>query len=476
MTEVALIFVALTALVPCLLHAPTGFALTLVAGLVQDPIRKTLPEEPIYITVLSGLFLGTTLVGLLLRGRRLGFGTLMSWNRVLVEPLVLFLVLVVVQSGVTFAKTGNPALAGLGMLAYGAPLPAFILGFHLGGSERRVRRYLVLYIAGATAMVSGVYLSVLGVDWDLLRSVGVGLHAYSPFGGILDLHPGFFRGSELAGWHGAAAASLAVILFVTRRRATAPILVSLLMLFLLGAVLFTGRRKFLVETAVFLLLFGVGLWYWRAGGGRFRVLLLTTGVLAALGIVWFVTPSVLEMVSPYYVRGLYVSDEAPDRVVGLTFVAFRWIILRNGFWGAGAGMGSQGAQYFGGGWQAVGSAAEGGPGKVLAELGVPGLILLLWLGVAFARYAHSVVKDARRREPARLRLALGLGAFVAANAVVFVIAHQIFGDVFVLIVLGWIAGTLCAVPHMRLGSKAAEPRRVAASRSGRPRAPAPARR
>jgi hypothetical protein len=39
-------------------------------------------------------------------------------------------------------------------------------------------------------------------------------------------------------------------------------------------------------------------------------------------------------------------------------------------------------------------------------------------------------------------------AFLSANGAVFLTAHQVFGDPFVLIVLGWLAGLLLAVPRV----------------------------
>ena len=49
-----------------------------------------------------------------------------------------------------------------------------------------------------------------------------------------------------------------------------------------------------------------------------------------------------------------------------------------GFFGLGAGVVSQGGQHFGVDEQLAG-AAEGGLGKVIVELGIPGLIILTWV-------------------------------------------------------------------------------------------------
>jgi len=127
------------------------------------------------------------------------------------------------------------------------------------------------------------------------------------------------------------------------------------------------------------------------------------------------------------------------------------VIARNGILGSGAGTGSQGAQHFGGGSNIVGSAAEGGLGKVLAELGVPGLLLLLWLVISFARYIWSIILYVTRErdvDPSLAKLVFGLVAFLMTNAFVYTIAHQAYGDPFVLIILGFFLGFVMATPKM----------------------------
>jgi hypothetical protein len=128
--------------------------------------------------------------------------------------------------------------------------------------------------------------------------------------------------------------------------------------------------------------------------------------------------------------------------------SFTYVIQQNGLLGAGAGLGSQGAQHFGGGSDVVGLAAEGGLGKVLAELGVLGVLLLCWLGIGLLRYSWAIVDFARRKDPQASKLAFGLISLVVANGVVFAIAHQAFGDPFILIVLGFMVGFLLAVPRI----------------------------
>ena len=130
----------------------------------------------------------------------------------------------------------------------------------------------------------------------------------------------------------------------------------------------------------------------------------------------------------------------------MTIDMFEYVIAQNGFFGSGAGTGSQGAQHFGGGAVLVGAAAEGGLGKVLAELGVPGLLLLVWILAAVGAYVWKAAARIRGDENVAA-LSYGILAFLAANGIVFTTAHQIFGDVNILIILGLLLGILLRSPY-----------------------------
>ena len=146
----------------------------------------------------------------------------------------------------------------------------------------------------------------------------------------------------------------------------------------------------------------------------------------------------------------------------MTIGQFGAVIVRNGFFGSGAGTGAQGAQYFGGGADVVGFAAEGGLGRVLAELGVPGLAALAWFAFAMGRVLLRIARGVRQL-PLRLAApAYGLVALLPANLAVFVTAHQVYGDPFVLIVLGWLSGAALAVPKMVRSEVEMKPGSVAA--------------
>ena len=433
-----------------------GVLICLYVGFIQDPLRKLLPGEPVYMTVMVGAPLLMTMLGAHLRRVSLTFRPLHAWKDVLRTPLNFFVLLVLLQSAAAFFRTGNPIIGAIGALSYLAPFPAILLGYQFSRNKRDISRVIKVYMAVSILMVPGVYLAYAGYDWPVLKQVGEGLFIYSLQKGRLDLFAGFLRSPEIAAWHAATAACLLFLVALAVRGKTylkwgAGFLVPAL----LGAILLTGRRKFLVEVLLFMSLYALFLILFartsiKSAALARSALLLTAGLgVASVVFMFIVTDNVADEMTPYYERGVSVRNDITDRVSGMTVGSFELVIAENGFLGSGAGTGSQGVQHFG--KQTTGVNAEGGLSKVLAELGVPGLLLLLWLGIGFVRYLWSIasfVTSDREVDPALSRLVFGLVALLISNGFLYIVAHQIFGDPFVLIVLGFFLGFVMATPKM----------------------------
>jgi len=442
----------------CVARWRVGVSICLLVGFFQDPLRKITLGQPVYFTALVGLPLAATLLGAHLRNVRVSFRPVHSWNKVLRTPLSLFILLVGIQSVAAVIKTGNPVIGAIGTLSYLAPLPAILLGYQFSRSERDIVKLIKVYLVIGVVMIAGVYLSYAGYDWKVLKSVGEGLFVYSREEGRLDLYSGFLRTPEIAAWHAATSICLITILALSlRRKATFKGAAGVLVMFLLGALLLSGRRKFLVEILLFVSIYALLLiWFLRTSIKSAVVfksaLLLGAGLVVGSVSYMFIAPDVATTeMRPYFERGISVRNDVTERSSAMTIESFQWVIARNGILGSGAGTGSQGAQHFGGGSNIVGSAAEGGLGKVLAELGVPGLLLLLWLVISFARYIWSIILYVTRErdvDPSLAKLVFGLVAFLMTNAFVYTIAHQAYGDPFVLIILGFFLGFVMATPKM----------------------------
>jgi hypothetical protein len=292
----------------------------------------------------------------------------------------------------------------------------------------------------------------LGYEPLAFRSIGIE-YVYGSSGAIRMLS-GLMRSSEIAAWHLAAGACLALAFSVAARTTRVRVISLFGFLLLLIAVALTGRRKMLAEIVLFLGIYGFLVSQYRRGGSRVAQSIAGGVFVAFLGFQLFATSGQVAELAPYLGRGATIVADSTQRLYDMTIAQFGWILLQNGVLGSGAGTGAQGSQYFGGGIAIVGGSAEGGLAKVLAELGVPGILAVIWLGVVVARVVLRIARMARRTAPATALLLYGLIAFLPANAAVFLTAHQVYGDPFVLITLGLIAGSILAYPRMWLSESA----------------------
>jgi hypothetical protein len=419
-----------------------GLLLVLLTGFVQDPWRKLIEGEPVYLTGLVGGVFAIVAIAMALRRVLPRLETVQGWRRTLRRPVMVFVGVVAVQALLAFGRSGNIWFALLGLAGYLAPLPAALVGYHFAGNERGVRTFLVWYVTLVLATSAGIYLSFAGFDWTTLRQVGPGLLVFSQ-GTLLEVHTGFWRSPEIAAWHAGTAVCFLMVLGTLERRPGVKTLIAGFVIYLVGAVLLTGRRKMLVEAVVFITLYAGLFAYMRHSARRLAVLVVLVGLTGAFALD-FLEPSDTRL-GPYLRHGTSGFLDAPGRVEMLGLGSVRWAINRHGLFGVGAGIGSQGAQHFGGGASAVGGAAEAGLGRIVTELGLPGLLVIIWLVLSLGRLTWSSI--GRGPSASRSRLEYGLAAFVAANALTFLVASQVFGDIFVLLILGWTVGLLLGCLH-----------------------------
>lgn len=425
-----------------------GIYAVVLAGFLQDPIRKLIPGEPVYMTLLSAALFAVCFLSATLSGQNLGFKDLNRFNPALYLPSALFIGWVCMSVIRAYVNTHSFVLAAIGAIAYLAPIPGLMLGYRFARSPGEILRLLTFYTALATIFGFSLYLESAGLDWKILGSVGEGFLFYPESGGVSVLRSGLFRSPELAGWHCATAICFLVIIGVGRRPDWKFVALSLIVAaVIIPALVLTGRRKFLVEIVMFLGFTFALISYFRSGSRRLATVYSVAAVIAA-GFFFYITSSELPGEWSVYVeRSTTVAADSKERVLLMTVGMVEWVIKRNGFFGSGAGTGSQGAQHFGGGSVLVGSAAEGGFGKVLAELGVPGVVLLIWILYAAVQYVWAAASRIKSDE-AIAPLAYGILAFLAANVVVFSTAHQIFGDVNILLTLGLLLGFLLRSPYL----------------------------
>lgn len=431
------------------------FALLFVAFL-QDPARKLESDMPVYFTLLVGVVFTAAYLSAQTRIRFVPT-QIRGWNHYLRIPFTLFLLLVAAQAVNSLVQIGNPIIVGIGALSYLAPLPAMLAGYHFAvkGGRAGIERWLTWYLIGALIMLPGLVLEYAGIDWQVLGDVGKGLQMFQD-DAILTAHSGFFRASEIAAWHCATAVCVLLMLSSIRRVSTGRMIIVIgIIVALLAIGVLTGRRKIFVEIVIFLSIYVALFARFGKGAGKLAVAALLGGLLSYGAVTWWAEerPSDDVRYHSYAERSATVGNDISDRFVDLGLEPVLWAIDGFGWLGGGLGVGSQGAQHFGGGAAVYGGAAEGGLGKVTAELGVPGLLIALWLAGAAVRYGWQVLVFVSRRSSAIGRLAYGLAAFLIANLAVFFVATQVFGDLFVLLLLGLVTGFFLATPALAEGEQ-----------------------
>jgi hypothetical protein len=455
---------------------PATLVLCTLIGILQDPMRKLAPGQPVYFVVLVGVVFAAGWLGAFSAKVPLRPRAIHQWQGNVGAPFALFVFLVIAQALHSFALFGSPTMTAIGVLSYGAAVPAIVLAyqwairFGIGG----ISRLMLVYVVVASISLVGVYLEYIGVDWQILGQVGEGLIIYD-VSRALKAYAGFFRAAEIAAWHTATIACCAVMLLFGRRRSL-PGLVGAggLVLVLVAIGTLTGRRKLLVQVAMFLCVYFGLFALFQRHASKLAGVIGGAGLVCYLLIIGLVDADPGERVYAshrlavdsddvfvaYALRARSVIEDVGDRVSGFGIRPVAWAYDQWGFFGAGVGAGSQGTQHFGG-WELVnGGAAEGGLGKIMLELGVPGLVVVVWLGTAMVRYVGRTLDYVTVTSPAHARLGYGLAALLASNAAAFSVATQAYGDVFILLYLGCSTGFLLALPV--LASRARQLKRPAA--------------
>ena len=433
-----------------------GMFLTVAVALLQDPLRKVIPGQPPYFILFAGLVYGAAILGAMRAHVPLRPSMVVGWSQNVGAAFHFFVLVVLLQAVHSFVRFGIPLVTILGLISYLAPFVALTLAHAYSattGSEG-TRRFLQFYAIGASLALCTIYLEAAGLGWPILGEVGEGIRIYDQ-GGLLVAHSGTYRASEIAAWHAAMCACVAILLLTYATPSVGKIALALV---LVAAIVFlgiqTGRRKFLVVIAVFCCAY-VGLIGLLSR--RMRVASIPAAFLG--GITYFVFllaadpdgPSALQAAAPEY--QLYVQranstfGDVNSRFLELGLAPIGWAYDWFGFWGGGAGIGTQGVQHLTDMGEHVG-AAEGGLGKIMLELGAPGLLAIVALGISFLRHIWRLFNYLITRSEMHARLAFGLASILIANVASFSVATQAFGDVFVLVFLGIIFGMLLAAPRV----------------------------
>lgn len=422
----------------------------LVIGFLQDPFRKVVAGEPIYLIVTVGVVFAFVLLQVIQsRSLRELVEPLTGWSSSTRAPILLFFVVLVAQLLHSLIRYKSVVLSGIGFVSYLAPFLAIMVGYALVSRTQDIRRFLKFYVLVGFLLAITVLASFSGVDWAIFKEIGVGLKIYDQ-GTVLRSFSGFMRTGEIAAWHIATSCCFLIMLFFSSDKNKSNLLVAVLIVLMLIAISLTGRRKMLMLVSMFSVLFIFGQAFYRRTFTINYVIMLTTVLIVAWLVMEVLIPDGLMYgVQNYLARGSSVYGDVYERAMEMGVRPISWAIHRVGVFGGGLGIASQGSHLFNV-TAIAGGSGEGGLGKVVVELGIPGLLVSLWLVVAYARYISSAIKlSAQPFVPERvLPLMLGIAALLAVNVLTFSVATQVYGDIFILIVIGLMAGFLFALPKL----------------------------
>jgi len=428
--------------------------LCLVSAILQDPLRKLTPDQPVVFVVFVGVVFVAACLGALVRGISLNPVMMFRRDRQLVIPFLLLGMLILLQALHAYARFENVMLPLTGLLTYMLPFLSIVFAYQLTVREGdfRIRQFVTWYVACISLALTTVYLEYSGYAWPILGQVGAKFIVFDKVTGLmLQASSGIFRASEIAAWHATTAACFVVLIVLYRGVSRRRLLTAVVVIALLIAVgTLTGRRKTVIQFVIFAASYYV---VWAALHNRLNKLVIITVTGAALvGYAWLATeltedvqrsnPESVEY-SIYLERARGVFQDAPERFVTLGVAPVMWAYESFGLFGAGLGAGTQGTQHFGAETQ---GAAEGGLGKITLELGIPGLLLMAWFAAAIFGHLWRVMRAASRYSVRLGRFTIGLFSFLVANVAGFSVATQAYGDPFILLILSWVLGFILAVP------------------------------
>jgi hypothetical protein len=477
MTQLTLILLLLAGMLT-LLDWRQGMVMCVLVGIAQDPLRKLAPGQPVYYVLMVGVIFGFAWLRAAVMQVPLSPSVIHGWHRNLRTPFTLFIAVVLAQALHSYVRFGSAKVPGIGLLVWLAPVPAVVLAYQF--AIRRglagVRRWMIAYVALALVALSGVYLEYSGMQSRLLGEIGEGQTLYD-LGTALKAHSGFFRASEIAAWHTAAVACFVFTLSLGKRPTVIRVVSAIgLIAVLVTLGVLTGRRKMLMEITIFITAYLFLVAWLQRGMARLAMIVLTVGFVGYVGIVGFVAPDLVQdsytkrmqvenaqKLEGYALRGQSVFADIPKRVNNVGWQPLVWSVETFGWMGAGLGSGSQGTNDIVQAHNINRWGAEGGLGKIGMELGVPGLLVVLWLLRALGRHLHRQLMPLARLSPQHSRMAFGFLSFLIANAATFSIATQAYSDLFVLLILGWCLGFLFAMPPLAAQAAAQSKQRASSS-------------
>ena len=428
--------IVLVAIVVAVRNWRRGWYALVVIGILQDPARKLAAGSPVAMTFTVVLVYVAILIAAyrVIQQNRREFGTRFA-NIYSAAALILFFIAVAAVNGIASYGISYWTVPALSLVTYLLPLPAILVGYAFVQREEDLYKFFRFYAAVTTVVMIGTVLEYLRVYSPALGLVSMTQRdVVRHISGInVRMLAGFYRAPDIMAWHAATLTAIGILMTVRAGmgRRSLPWMAIAGWGFL-NAML-SGRRKALLDLGTFVLLF-VWRYFRRLRPQQIVAVLLSAAILG--GVIYALQG---RAEGRAYVHGAQSTKaELFRRLEGGAMETIR----QHGLWGAGLGAATQGAQHLAPqgriiGWQ------EAGLGKLIVELGVPGVLAIMLLGFLAASLTLKLTSIGDVPGSSQV-LRAGLFALIGANVVNFMGSAQAYSDPVLTLLTAFFVGALFA--------------------------------
>lgn len=411
-----------------------AWLLVIVAGVLQDPVRKLTPGSPVLVSfAVVGLYAAILFSGrndLIAHVRE--FGT--RFSRVY-ATLVAFLALLVIAAlnGLFTFGTSSWSVPAVSLFTYCVPLVAAAFGYAWLQREEDMHEFFRVYAAITSVALLGTAAEYLRFSTRVLGMVAAQGDYIRHLPGIqIRMLSGLYRSPDIMAWHAATLTAIGIAMALRYGVGRRMVMWGGVATWGFLNCMLAGRRKAVYFVVIFFLVF---LWRYARRVRNAQVFALCVVLLLLYGVVRQLASGGETSV---YARGaLASSEEIARRLEGGAVETFRQV----GFMGAGLGAATQGVHHLVNverlGWQ------EGGLGKIAVEIGLPGILILIVIAFVVAGLLFRLVSIPDVEGSSQF-VRVTLFGLLAANGVSFMASAQAYSDAVLALMTGFLVGCLFA--------------------------------
>ena len=441
MIEMIYLAALLFAAVVSLANWRWGMLLIVVFDLIRDPVRKlSSGQSVVYSLVMNALWLTTFLGAFTSVGNRMmSIQKKLPSFRQAFQFLIAALIPGVLIS--TILYPGGWQLAAIGSAAYLAPFLGILLGYVFIRNENDLWKLFSLYCILNTIAFSSAFIEYSGVEHVVLGGINMDWIRYRT-GYTVKLITGIYRSPDILGLHAAHTIFFSLMLLFRQSKKQTMLIWIACILIATAALILCGRRKMIALPIIYIVTY-FSMLYFMGTLKINKLLSMIFPVIVAATILFLVGSEGLIGQEHTEYAGT-TTGESGARIRSAFINSPLETLRQSGIIGSGMGTATQGGHYINirtqGGWQ------EDGIGRLFAEFGVVGLILLTISFLYLIATFHTCIKNAPRLNNLSNLLA-GLVAILISNMASFIISHQAYSsDPTIVLFLGFFAGIIFSVP------------------------------